>query len=260
MKHESSIDAVLGVIARSGGPEGPRVEVTLLVGGVWISGMLTSAGEWFRRLDDVVQEQCKLGWQQRSFGDLGEYHFACKTDENNADIQAADEDEPREQGYPDFIHLIDASPPEAPHDVLSTCDGLIRIRLSAVDGWSFGRSGAAPRLPDIAPASVIVPAREEEEYLPDEGLHGNSLLVWLDQDACDGDGSCSAIAPEVFFTRSGTSYVQETAANFGTEKKFDGKAYPAGINGKAWVPAGGFPKVLQACEHCPSGAITIEPV
>jgi hypothetical protein len=53
-------------------------------------------------------------------------------------------------------------------------------------------------------------------------------------------------------------YVKEASANFGSEKKFDGTANPAGAEGMERIPDGGFDRVMEAAEECPSERIFIE--
>ena len=85
------------------------------------------------------------------------------------------------------------------------------------------------------------------------------MKVWIDQDLCTGDGLCEEISPDVFFSQDdGLFYVKEDAANFGSEKKFDGAANPAGPEGMARIPEGGLDRVIEAAEECPGECIFIE--
>lgn len=85
------------------------------------------------------------------------------------------------------------------------------------------------------------------------------MKVWIDQDLCTGDGLCEEIAPDVFFGQDdGLFYVKESAANFGTEKRFDGKSNPAGSAGMARIPEEGLDRVVEAAEECPGECIFIE--
>jgi ferredoxin len=50
-----------------------------------------------------------------------------------------------------------------------------------------------------------------------------TLMVWIDQDLCTGDGICSDICPDVFEPRDdGLWVVKEEAAHFGQRIVFDG--------------------------------------
>ena len=87
-----------------------------------------------------------------------------------------------------------------------------------------------------------------------------SLMVWIDQDLCTGDGICEEIAPEVFEARDdGLWVVKETAGNFGTEIVFDGNQAPDNAKGVARVPNDELDDVVEAAEECPGECIMIEP-
>lgn len=85
------------------------------------------------------------------------------------------------------------------------------------------------------------------------------MKVWIDQDLCTGDGLCEEIAPDIFFGQDdGLFYVKEAAGNFGTEKKFDGEANPAGSAGMARIPETQIEAAIEAAEECPGECIFIE--
>lgn len=97
------------------------------------------------------------------------------------------------------------------------------------------------------------------DRLATSGREKCDMKVWIDQDLCTGDGLCEEIAPEVFFGMDdGLFYVKESAANFGTEKLFDGAANPAGAKGMARIPEGGLEGVIESAEECPGECIFIE--
>jgi ferredoxin len=86
-----------------------------------------------------------------------------------------------------------------------------------------------------------------------------TVKVWIDQDLCTGDGLCEEIAPDVFFGRDdGLYYVRESAEHFGTERRFDGVADPAGAEGLARIPDGRLDAVIESAEECPGECIFIE--
>ncbi|VAW07414.1 hypothetical protein MNBD_ACTINO01-1566, partial [hydrothermal vent metagenome] len=63
-----------------------------------------------------------------------------------------------------------------------------------------------------------------------------SLMVWIDQDLCTGDGICEEIAPDVFQARDdGLWVVKESAEHWGTEIVFDGNQAADGSRGVARV-------------------------
>ena len=87
-----------------------------------------------------------------------------------------------------------------------------------------------------------------------------SLMVWIDQDLCTGDGICEEIAPDVFQGRDdGLWVVKETASNWGAEIVFDGEQAPDGARGVARVPDSQVDIVVEAAEECPGECIMIKP-
>ncbi|MCZ7533984.1 MAG: ferredoxin [Acidimicrobiia bacterium] len=87
-----------------------------------------------------------------------------------------------------------------------------------------------------------------------------TLMVWIDQDLCTGDGICEEIAPDVFIGRDdGLWVVKETAGNWGADIVFDGVQAPDGSRGVARVPNDQIDIVVEAAEECPGECIMIEP-
>lgn len=85
------------------------------------------------------------------------------------------------------------------------------------------------------------------------------MKVWIDRDLCTGDGLCEEIAPETFFGQDdGLFYVKESAALFGTKKRFDGTTNPAGSEGMARIADDSLERVIEAAEECPGECIFIE--
>ncbi len=91
-----------------------------------------------------------------------------------------------------------------------------------------------------------------------------TLMVWIDQDLCTGDGICEEIAPDVFQGRDdGLWIVKEEASIFGKTIIFDGAEGdgqgPDGARGVARVPDDQVDTVVEAAEECPGECIMIEP-
>lgn len=91
-----------------------------------------------------------------------------------------------------------------------------------------------------------------------------TLMVWIDQDLCTGDGICEEIAPDVFVGRDdGLWVVKEEASHFGSTIVFDGEDGeghgPDGSVGLARVPDSQIDIVVEAAEECPGECIMIEP-
>lgn len=91
-----------------------------------------------------------------------------------------------------------------------------------------------------------------------------SLMVWIDQDLCTGDGICEEIAPDVFVGRDdGLWVVKETSAHFEKDIIFDNEEGdghgPEGSRGVARVPESLTDLVVESAEECPGECIMIEP-
>jgi len=87
-----------------------------------------------------------------------------------------------------------------------------------------------------------------------------TLMVWIDQDLCTGDGICEEIAPDVFVGRDdGLWVVKEEASHWGSTVVFDGSGAPDGAQGVARVPDSQLEDVIEAAEECPGECIMIEP-
>ena len=82
-----------------------------------------------------------------------------------------------------------------------------------------------------------------------------TLMVWIDQDLCTGDGICEEIAPDVFvLLDDGLAYVREG------EKIYAASAGNAeGAAGLADIPDAQLDAVVESAEECPGECIFIEP-
>lgn len=88
-------------------------------------------------------------------------------------------------------------------------------------------------------------------------------MVWIDNDACMGAGTCGQLAPEVFHERSdGTWAVKEDASHFNQTMLFDGTEGsghgPNGFDGRARIPESLLDLVIDAAEECPGECIFVE--
>ena len=91
-----------------------------------------------------------------------------------------------------------------------------------------------------------------------------TLMVWIDQDLCTGDGICSEICPAVFEARDdGLWVVREDAEHFGETIVFDGQEGaghgPDNGRGVARIPDAEIDNAIEAAEECPGECIMIEP-
>lgn len=80
------------------------------------------------------------------------------------------------------------------------------------------------------------------------------MKVWIDQSACNGNGVCEQIAPDVFVVEKGLAYVREGTTVYAAHR---GNA--EGIEGQAAVPPAWEEAVLDAAEECPMECIFVEP-
>lgn len=83
------------------------------------------------------------------------------------------------------------------------------------------------------------------------------MKVWIDQDACTGDGLCAEICPEVFGMHDdGLAYVKEVdwkdILHGGTEPEL------RDAQGLANVPDELLDAVIESAEVCPGECIYIE--
>ena len=73
------------------------------------------------------------------------------------------------------------------------------------------------------------------------------MKVWIDTDACVGNGVCEEACPELFHFDGTLAYV-----------KSGGDLLPKGRAGVGDVPDHLIDKVIEAAEECPPGCIYIE--
>jgi ferredoxin len=73
------------------------------------------------------------------------------------------------------------------------------------------------------------------------------MKVWIDTDACVGNGVCEEACPELFHFDGTLAYVKSGA-----------DLLPKGRAGVGDVPDHLIDKVIEAAEECPPGCIYIE--
>jgi ferredoxin len=73
------------------------------------------------------------------------------------------------------------------------------------------------------------------------------MLVWVDQDACVGNGVCEEICPEVFVLDGGLAFVRDGSRVLGR-----------GIAGAGPVPEAFLGAAIDAAEECPAECIFFE--
>jgi ferredoxin len=73
------------------------------------------------------------------------------------------------------------------------------------------------------------------------------MRVWIDTDACVGNGVCEEACPEMFVYDGNLAYVKSGVT-----------VLPKGVAGIANVPDHLLDQVIDAAEQCPPGCIYIE--
>ena len=73
------------------------------------------------------------------------------------------------------------------------------------------------------------------------------MLVWVDQDACVGNGVCEDLCPEVFVLDGGLAFIRD-----------GGRVLGAGIAGAGPGTRGVPGAVIDAAEECPAECIYFE--
>ena len=110
------------------------------------------------------------------------------------------------------------------------------------------------------PRTVRSPGRLGNAGTGYGAIMATTLMVWIDQDLCTGDGICSEICPDVFVARDdGLWVVKEEAEHFGSTIVFDGTQAPDSGRGVARVPDSLIDLTVEAAEECPGECIMIEP-
>ena len=121
------------------------------------------------------------------------------------------------------------------------------IECAENDGRPSKKKKAAPAkaAKPATPVKVAKAAKPKGKAKPAPEAD-DSMKVWIDQDTCEGHGTCVKACPSVFTLHKGKAYVTE------------GKRRLAGPDGLATVPAANLDAVLKAVKRCPTSAIYIE--
>lgn len=82
------------------------------------------------------------------------------------------------------------------------------------------------------------------------------MKIWIDQDACTGDGLCEDLCKEMFFVHECLAYVKATDDPIGLG--LDGQPKLKGDKGLAEVPKDLEEAVIEAAGECPGECIFIE--
>lgn len=125
------VDAVLTVLVKAVNKgETSNLGISLLVGGSWLTGSMIGGRMWFDQLGDLIDAQ--TGSDAGSlFRKIGEVAYPSESER-----QAAGQ-EP-ENPEPSFLHLRDARLLTGSAVRVPDAGGLVRVRLSSIDGWLVG--------------------------------------------------------------------------------------------------------------------------
>jgi len=134
----ATVDAVLGVLVKAVNKgETSDLGVALLVGGSWLTGSMIGGRMWFDQLAQMIDG--RTGTDAGTlFRTIGETAYPSESER-----LAAGQDPVLPE--PSFIHLRDARLLTGSAVRVPETGGLIRVRLTSVDGWMVGVLD--PRMP-----------------------------------------------------------------------------------------------------------------
>jgi len=110
--------------------ETTNLGISLLVGGTWLTGSMIGGRMWFDELARLVDAQTGSDGG-RLFNVIGETAYPSDSERSAAGLAPLDAD-------PGFIHLRDARLLTGAAVRVPDPGGLVRVKLSSVDGWLAG--------------------------------------------------------------------------------------------------------------------------
>ncbi len=143
------VDLVLSVLVKAVNTgETSNLGVSLLVGGSWLTGSMIGGRMWFDQLAQLVDEKTG-GEGGQLFHMIGETAYPSESERLAVGKAPLDAD-------PGFVHLRDARLLSGAAVRVPEPGGLVRIKLSSIDGWLIGILDPRAR-PPVAPP-VVPPA------------------------------------------------------------------------------------------------------
>jgi hypothetical protein len=125
------VDLVLSVLAKAvNNGETSNLGVSLLVGGSWLTGSMIGGRMWFDRLAQLIDAQTGSD-DGRLFHLIGETAYPSESERLAAGLAPLDAE-------PGFIHLRDARLLTGSAVRVPDPGGLVRLKLSSIDGWLIG--------------------------------------------------------------------------------------------------------------------------
>lgn len=123
--------------------ETANLGVSLLVGGSWLTGSMIGGRMWFDQLAQMVDAQTGSDGGQL-FHMIGEAAYPSESERSAAGRAPLDAD-------PGFLHLRDARLLTGAAVRVPDPGGLVRVKLSSIDGWSVGILDPRARRPPFPP-------------------------------------------------------------------------------------------------------------
>jgi hypothetical protein len=140
------VDLVLTVLVNAVNKgETSNLGISLLVGGSWVTGSMIGGRMWFDQLAQVVDAQTGSDGGQL-FHAIGETAYPSESERSAAGLAPLDAD-------PGFVHLRDARLLTGAAVRVPEPGGLVRLKLSSIDGWMVGILDLRVRRPPSSPAS-----------------------------------------------------------------------------------------------------------
>ena len=125
------VDLVLAVLIRAVNTgETSNLGISLLVGGSWLTGSMIGGRMWFDQLAQLVDAQTGTDGGQL-FHMIGETAYPSESERLAAGKPPLDVE-------PGFVHLRDARLLTGTAVRVPEPGGLVRLKLSSIDGWLVG--------------------------------------------------------------------------------------------------------------------------
>jgi len=125
------VDLVLTVLVNAVNKgETSNLGISLLVGGSWLTGSLIGGRMWFDQLAQLVDDQTGSDGG-RLFTTIGQKAYPSDSEQSAAGQPQLDAD-------PGFAHLRDARLLTGAAVRVPDPGGLVRVKLSSIDGWLVG--------------------------------------------------------------------------------------------------------------------------
>lgn len=142
------VDLVLSVLTKAvNNGETSNLGVSLLVGGSWLTGSMIGGRMWFDQLAQLIDAQTGSD-DGRLFHLIGETAYPSESERLAAGQPPLDTE-------PGFLHLREARLLTGSAVRVPDPGGLVRIKLSSIDGWLIGildpRAHRQPAPPPVPP-------------------------------------------------------------------------------------------------------------